>query len=75
MHGFAAEDDTKPEEEKTGSSKRVRSTSTTPIVINNTCHISGDSDHIVRTIKERSSEVATQVHRELKDRLERLAVV
>jgi hypothetical protein len=38
-------------------------------------HIQGDSDHIIRTIKERSSEVARHVHSEIREQMSRSAVI
>jgi hypothetical protein len=35
----------------------------------------GDPDHIVRAIKEVASEVADHIHREMRERMERSAVV
>ncbi len=40
-----------------------------------TYNISGDSDHIFRVIKERSSELADHVHREIRDKISRSAIV
>ena len=40
-----------------------------------TFHIHGDSDHIIRTIKERSDEVAEHVHRSIRESIYRSAIV
>jgi hypothetical protein len=68
---------TKEDAEKSGSSssKRIRSTSTTPIVINNTWQISGDANHILSTIKENHHAVARHLHDAISEKLGLRAVV
>jgi hypothetical protein len=59
---------------KSGSSKRIRSTSTTPIVINYNIHAI-DSQDVHRFASDHASTLAHHVHSELKSRMERSAVV
>jgi hypothetical protein len=70
------EDAEKANSSGSSSSKRVRSTSTTPIVnYSPVYNISGDADHIFRTIRDNHHTFARHVHDSLSEHLSRQAVV